>query len=244
MWKVLVLLALSVQSFAAVLEVRSDAHLQKRCSASSNFPNPSTTISGKSAITVESGKTFDGGNKRYDRGSGACSGQSEGGDSDAVFIVKAGGTLKNVVIGKNQAEGVHCTGYCTLQNVWFEDVCEDAITIKGDKAGQTSQIIGGGALKASDKVIQHNGCGTVKITNFYAKTYGKLYRSCGNCKTQCQRKVIISGVEARGGNDLAGINKNYGDTASITNSCYDTAHPCVLYDGNSTGAEPKKLGYC
>jgi hypothetical protein len=27
-----------------------------------------------------------------------------------VFIVEAGGTLQNVIIGKNQAEGVHCKG--------------------------------------------------------------------------------------------------------------------------------------
>ena len=51
------------------------------------------------------------------------------GDSDAVFIVRAGGTLQNVIIGKNQKEGVHCDGPCTLKFVWFEDVCEDAITI-------------------------------------------------------------------------------------------------------------------
>ncbi|CAG7850214.1 Probable pectate lyase F; Flags: Precursor [Serendipita indica DSM 11827] len=238
MWKALVLLALCTHSLAAVLEARTDVNLNKRCSASSTFPSPSSTVSSSSPITVAAGATYDGGNKRFDRGSGACTGDAEGGDADAVFIVKAGGTLKNVVIGKNQAEGIHCTGYCTLQNVWFEDVCEDAITIKGDTAGQVSQIIGGGALKASDKIIQHNGCGTVKITNFYARTYGKVYRSCGN------RKVIVSGVEARDGNEIVGINKNYGDTASISNACYDTAHPCVIYDGNSTGAEPKKVGYC
>ena len=51
------------------------------------------------------------------------------GDSDAVFIVRAGGTLQNVIIGKNQKEGVHCDGPCTLKFVWFEDVCEDAITV-------------------------------------------------------------------------------------------------------------------
>ncbi|KAG8778370.1 hypothetical protein FRC15_010840 [Serendipita sp. 397] len=92
----------------------------------------------------------------------------------------AGATLQNVIIGKNQAEGVHCSGPCTLKFVWFEDVCEDAITVKGDKAGEHSWIIGGGAYKAADKIVQHNGCGTVNIINFYANDYGKLYRSCGN----------------------------------------------------------------
>lgn len=42
-------------------------------------------------------------------------------------------------------------------------VCEDAITVKNDGSGDQSWIIGGGAYKASDKVVQHNGCGTVNI---------------------------------------------------------------------------------
>jgi hypothetical protein len=63
----------------------------------------------------------------------------------------------NVVIGADQNEGIHCLGPCTIQNVWFEDVCEDAITIK-QKSG-TSTIVGGGAKGASDKVGQHNGGG-------------------------------------------------------------------------------------
>jgi hypothetical protein len=48
---------------------------------------------------------------------------------------------RNVVIGANQQEGIHCLGPCSLLNVWFEDVCEDAITIK-QTSGQ-SNIIGG-----------------------------------------------------------------------------------------------------
>ncbi len=54
----------------------------------------------------------------------SCSGQSEGGDSDAVFEIEEGGTLSNVIIGPNQVEGVHCMGACTIENVWWEAVCE------------------------------------------------------------------------------------------------------------------------
>jgi hypothetical protein len=46
----------------------------------------------------------------YDRGSGACSGQSEGGEKDTVFVLEDGATLRNVIIGKDQAEGVYCLG--------------------------------------------------------------------------------------------------------------------------------------
>ena len=41
---------------------------------------------------------FDGGLKTYGRGV-SCTGQAEGGDSDAVFILKDGATLKNAIIG-------------------------------------------------------------------------------------------------------------------------------------------------
>lgn len=156
------------------------------------------TKTNSKVIEVAAGQTFDGKWYRYDRGSGACTGQTEGGSADAVFLLKEGATLRNVIIGKNQvglllamisrkeltdsfqAEGVHCQGHCRLEFVWFEDVCEDAISIKQDKPGKESWIVGGGAYHASDKVVQHNGCGTVNIINFYVNDYGKLYRSCGN----------------------------------------------------------------
>lgn len=119
---------------------------------------------------------------------------------------------------------------------------------KEDKAGDHTWIIGGGAFKASDKVVQHNGCGTVNIINFYAEDYGKLYRSCGNCKSQCKRNVYIEGVTARKGGgkagELAGINRNFGDTATLKNVCTDNKTPCVLYDGCAGGCEPKKVGTC
>lgn len=92
-------------------------------------PTPTAHHSNSAVIEVAAGQVFDAGWAKYDRGSGACKGQSEGDWKDAVFYLHSGATLKNVIIGANQAEGVHCDGPCTLQFVWFEDVCEDAITI-------------------------------------------------------------------------------------------------------------------
>tara|TARA_R110002003_G_scaffold171_20_gene14081 strand:- start:4814 stop:5152 length:339 start_codon:yes stop_codon:yes gene_type:complete len=96
----------------------------------------------------------------YDRAgsSGACKGQTEGDEGGAVFVLEEGATLRNVIIGKDQAEGVHCRGSCRIENVWWDDVCEDAATFKGTG---TRYVIGGGAKEASDKVFQHNG------THFY-----------------------------------------------------------------------------
>lgn len=55
-----------------------------------------------------------------------CAEQTETGESDTIFILEAGATLSNVFIGPAQAEGIHCRGTCTLNNVWWEDVCEGA----------------------------------------------------------------------------------------------------------------------
>ncbi|KAH8802378.1 pectate lyase-domain-containing protein [Flagelloscypha sp. PMI_526] len=207
--------------------------------ASCTFPSPPKTSSLSAPITVTG--TFDGGNVRFDRGSGACK-SGEGGDSDAVFLVQSGGTVQNVVIGANQMEGIHCLGSCNLYNVWFEDVCEDAITIK-QSSGQ-SNIIGGGAKNGSDKIVQHNGGGTVKIDSYSVQTFGKLYRSCGNCSTQYARKALISQIIGKSGSVLAGVNSNYGDVAQFDKaslSLSSVSSICDTYKGNNSGAEPTKL---
>lgn len=79
---------------------------------------------------------------------------------------------------------------------------------ENDVKGLETLIIGGGAYHASDKIIQHNGCGTVNIMNFYAEDYGKVYRLCDNCSKQCQRNVYVEGNTAYDGGEVVGINSN------------------------------------
>ncbi|KFA69314.1 hypothetical protein S40285_08595 [Stachybotrys chlorohalonatus IBT 40285] len=146
------------------------------------------------------------------------------GEDDTVFILRQGSTLRTVVIGANQGEGVYCLGGgCTIENVWFEEACEDAISIKEDAADAVTKIIGGGAFKATDKIIQHNGCGEVEIPGFYAGDYVK-------CE-MCRRNVRMDGVPAYDGGEIVGINIESGDTAKLTNICTDAETPCQLYDG-------------
>ncbi|KAG0197569.1 hypothetical protein BGX28_008975 [Mortierella sp. GBA30] len=157
------------------------------------------------------------GNREFDRGH-PCDSDEDTGSVNAVFILKDGATLSNVIIGPNALEGVHCEGACTLKNVWFRDVCEDAITLKG--IGNV-MIQGGGAQNAIDKVVQHNGKGTVTIRDYTVVNVGKLFRSCGNCsRNGGPRNVIVQNVKANKVNaDLVGINSNYGDVAYISGSC-------------------------
>lgn len=46
---------------------------------------------------------------KYDRGT-PCGGQGEGGEADTVFVLEDGATLRNVIIGADQGEGVYCLG--------------------------------------------------------------------------------------------------------------------------------------
>ncbi|KAG8951478.1 hypothetical protein FRC04_006010 [Tulasnella sp. 424] len=224
------------------------------------LPSSSGYVALPTASVIKS--SFDGGMKRYDRAgsSGACQGQTETGEADAVFILESGATIQNVIIGADQAEGIHCRGPCTVKNVWWADVCEgglfdacqgsgsgakhpslDAITIKQTGSGDVSYIIGGGAFHAEDKIIQHNGAGTVNVKNFYANDFGKFYRSCGNCSKSYARHVIIDSVAMIGGS--AG---NFGDTATITKVCTNgkpsTTNVCCRYTGTTPGNEPPKIG--
>jgi hypothetical protein len=186
--------------------------------------------------TIPVSGTFDGGMKRY-----CCigdGGQSE--SQDPVFELAPGATIKNVIIGAPAGDGIHCLGNCTIQNVWWEDVGEDAATFLG---GTDYYVIGGGARSASDKVFQHNGPGTVHITGFYAENVGKLYRACGNCSSSYQRHVVIDNVTVRSTSVVAGININWGDTARFTRiTVYGSATICDKYNGVPKGSEPTHVG--
>ncbi|KAF1318839.1 Pectate lyase, partial [Globisporangium splendens] len=214
------------------------------------WPASTGTVKYSAPHVVKAGTTFDGAMKTYERSNVQCTDQAEGGSAGAVFLVEPGATLKNVIIGKAQTEGVHCDqGGCTIQNVWWDDVCEDALSIKGGSASSVTKVIGGGARYAEDKVIQHNGYGSVSIDGFYVQDFGKLFRACGNCKTKIQRKVSVANVYAV--NPKVGIvtvNKNYGDEAKLSNIKIKTSKATskvevCAWSQAVTSGEPKKLGH-
>ena len=196
--------------------------------------------------TIEVTGDFDGGNVRYVPGSGLGDG-GQGEDQDPVFEVREGGRLSNVIIGSPGADGVHCQGSCTLENVWWEDIGEDAATFRG---GPDSQFLvtGGAARNGEDKVFQHNGGGTLTVRDFAAENFTTFYRSCGNCSTQYQRNAVLDGIEITvPANRVAGINENYGDTATLRNITIvgdgdRRVTPCQRYIGNDRGDEPVQSG--
>ncbi|WP_238412434.1 pectate lyase [Saccharothrix deserti] len=236
---------LSAAAAFAIAAVLTTAVAPSGSAAGSTFPSAKGTQPVSTKIKV--GTTpYDGGMKRF-YGTGALGdgGQEEG--KSPLFELANGATLSNVILGYPASDGIHCLGTCTLNNVWWEDVGEDAATLKGSSSSQKMTVNGGGARKASDKVFQHNGPGTIHIRNFQVDDFGKLYRSCGNCGTQYKRHVILENVTAYSpGKVLAGINTNYGDTArysgiTIVGDSSRNIVICEKYKGVTSG-EPTKIG--
>jgi pectate lyase len=183
----------------------------------------------------------------------SCDGQSE--SQQPVFVLSDGATLKNVHIKKGAgADGVHCLGSCTLENVVWDGVCEDAATMLGG-SGKTMKVVGGSATKADDKVFQHNGKGgTINLSGF--QTYDRIQRlwaSCGDCDNNSgprylvANNVTINGKVVKPDGVTEGyvlrLNSNYGDKATVRNmkiKGYTLGHPKVCVQATGiTKAEAK-----
>lgn len=137
------------------------------------IPPATGTVQVNEPIVVKAGETFDGGGKLYQAGAGlGDGGQAEG--QKPVFILEDGAKLQNVQIAG--ADGVHTQGDATLQDVWWKDVGEDALTMKGEG---NVHVMGGGAYNASDKIFQVNAGGSLTIEGFTADTFGKAVRTNG-----------------------------------------------------------------
>ncbi|MFI8252831.1 pectate lyase [Streptomyces filamentosus] len=197
--------------------------------------------------TIEVSGTYDGRLRRFS-GTGDLGSDGQDENQPPLFVLEDGATLKNVVLGTPAADGVHCLGSCTLQNVWWENVGEDAATFKGTSANAVHTVYGGGARGASDKVFQFNGAGKLVVTKFQVSDFGKLVRSCGNCKKQYKRTVVVSDVDITApGKSIVGVNANHGDTAALRNvrihgDTKKKIRPCTRFTGNSTGKEPVETG--
>ncbi|MEV4381410.1 pectate lyase [Streptosporangium sp. NPDC049644] len=202
-------------------------------------PWPSNTGSVHQTTTRNAGTFFDGGMKRYYGIGDGGQGESQ----DPMFVVANGGTIQNVILDAPAGDGIHCEGSCTIRNVWWNDVGEDAATFKSSSSSATYLVDGGGAKSGADKVFQHNGAGTLTIRNFQVHSSGKLYRACGNCSTSYKRHVVMDGITARSTKVLAGINSNWGDTARFSRiTVYGSATICERYKGVPKGSEPTKIG--
>ncbi len=219
-------------------------------SINTTIPSATGSVINSGTTTIPAGTTKSYGNQRIGVKNSVGNCEDEG--QIPVFILEEGATLKDVIIygGVNGSDGVHCKGSCTIQNVYWEDVCEDAASNLG--AGSTVTIKNVIAISAADKTFQHNSKNsTTVVQDSYVKNVGKLWRSCGNCTSNGgPRKVTINNVKLEGVSaSVVGVNNNYGDVATIRNlqiKGYKSGSPevCVEYIGydKSAGKESTKVG--
>ena len=183
-----------------------------------------------SGITVGGGEVYDGGMNVIEGSLENCA-EGDQDSVDPLIEVENGGTVKNLVMGSRVGDGIHCLGSCTIENVWFPNVCDDAISIMGSG---TVTIRNSGFKNARDKTIQHNGTATVNIENVYVETAGKLYRSCGDGCSGSDRTANLTNIVAIGVDQVAGVSEN--DTVTLRNVCvHRTFSICAVYEpGSST----------
>lgn len=215
-----------------------------------SIPSATATETRSSTTVLPSG-VHDFGNRRIGvQNPVGCDGEGQ----PAVFELADGATLRNVIIagGTPGGNGVVCKGNCTLENVYWEDVCEDAAT--NSKDGSTVTINRAIAKNASDKVFQHNSKGGSRtiVKNSQISTAGKVWRSCGDCTSNGgPRHLELSNVRVEGiSSCVAGANENYGDTVTIRNlyvkggynASDDKPKICQVFKGVQKGSgESSKL---
>jgi pectate lyase C len=147
------------------------------------------TIQVSTTIRVTSG-TFDGQNNTYVSNGLGDGSQDEG--QSPIFRCENGATIQNVIIGAPAADGIHFYNGCTLRNVRWTDVGEDASTVKS--AGNVT-IDGGFANIAADKVMQVNAATKYVIRNFSANDFGTFLRQNGGTGftiTVCAENITLS----------------------------------------------------
>lgn len=167
-----------------------------------------------STIVVKAGETFDGKGQRYIAGSELGDG-SQDEDQKPVFKLEKGASIKNVVLGAPAADGIHVYGDNVVENVVWEDIGEDALTVKGSG---TVTINGGSAQNGDDKVFQINAASTFKVYNFTAKNAGKLIRQNGG--TTFKVNVIIDKCDISDMDEAIFRTDSSTSTVSMTNTRY------------------------
>lgn len=180
---------------------------------------PETIV--RATILVTSG-TFDGGCRRFTAGPElGDGGQSE--DQDPVFRVENGATLRNVVIGRNGADGIHVYNGGTIDNVHWLDVGEDALTIKSSGTVNLRNIEG---YDADDKFFQINAASTLNVTNCIIHRAGKVLRQNGGTTFAINVSLDRCDINSMG----EGIFRtdSSSSTARITNSrTHDAGTVCI-----------------
>ncbi|MBN2739050.1 MAG: pectate lyase [Spirochaetales bacterium] len=142
-----------------------------------SFPASAKTI--YETIVVGPGQTYDGKGETIVAVGLGDGGQGE--NQEPIFRLEKGATLKNVRIAFPGCDGVHCYGDNLVENVIWEDIGEDALTVKGGDTTDagTITIRNCQAYSGDDKVCQINAPCTFSMENMTADGFGKVIRQNG-----------------------------------------------------------------
>jgi pectate lyase C len=139
------------------------------------------TIYISNTIEVPAGQTYDGhGNTIVAQGMGD-GGQSEG--QKPFFKLNSGSTVQNVILAAPGVDGIHYYGNGAIKNVTWQDVGEDASTIK---ASGTCWMYQSRGSSAYDKFGQCNAAATWTLEQVTETTCGKVIRQLGGSTFTCK----------------------------------------------------------
>nr|ADD82848.1 pectate lyase 1 [Heterodera avenae] len=206
-----------------------------------SFPTPSTIVVVQTTMQVSLSTDY--GYTLFVGGSGILNGACDvnNGNLQYLMVLKDGVTIRNAIFN-TPGNGIYCEGSCTLENIYFQQLCYHAVGFgyKDKNMAYTYQILGGAGQGTPDKYFTQSGKGTTIIKSFCgAGKYGKLWCSCGNCPFQTTRNVEIYDTILKGpGLSVVSVNSNYGDEAYISgltlygqeSESTATAYVCQTYD--------------
>ena len=195
------------------------------------FPTPTSVIPATgSPIVIPAGQTRD---FHFALINGRTTGPNE--FQQPVVVLEPGATIKNAVVGLEAADGLHCLASCTIDDVYFQHVGEDAITlVEGSPASSVVTIHGGGAKYAYDKVVQVDGAGDVDISHYAVSHIGTLLRACGTCPSQHRHRFDIRDVYIEDGSyKVVGVNQDQGDRAHLQDLTIAGKHLQICWRSNT-----------
>jgi pectate lyase C len=196
--------------------------------AKTSCPNPGNGGVLNQTMVIAKNQTYDGECKRFTAGSALGDGsQSE--DQQPMFRLEDGARLVNVVLGGPAADGIHTYGDVTLENITWQDIGEDALTIK--ESG-TVVLNGGSARNGDDKVFQINAASTFRVSNFTASDAGKFIRQNGD--TTFKVEVFIDRCDISNMDEAIFRTDSSSSTVSMTNTRYSNIGD-ELFMGVSSG---------
>ena len=186
------------------------------------LPNRGSNCKSTGSQTVSetirvNGGVFDGKCKTFNPTSALGDG-SQNESQKPVFRLENGATLKNVIIGKNGADGIHVYNGATIENLRWTDVGEDALTVKSSGTVVLRNIEG---YAGEDKFIQVNAASKISVSACKVDGMGKFMRQNG--RTTFPVSITVDNCSISNLKEGIFRTDSSASTARITNSTLDNA---------------------